>query len=998
MKKIFLTLIFAATTLIAVAQSGSITGRIIDSTTSEAILGAVVEVVNAKDSSSVKVVASGLEGRFSTSGVPSGDYMLRVRYLGYKSPDLQFKVEKGKAELGDVKLVQGIAIETVVKEVEALRTTQNGDTLIYNADAFKVAQDATVEGLLKKMPGVEVSDGEVKAQGETIKKILVDGKEFYGEDVKSAISTLPAEAVKNIEVFNKLSDNAEFTKQDDGESYKAINIVTKINVRKGQYGQFSGLYALGLGAQNKWENYFMGGGYININNNDARISINGMANNMNVRRYNENDLLGAVTASGGSGGVAHTANIGANYSDTWGKKDQVEFSGSYGFNISNTNNERITDRDYFSDSVTQNLYSKLYQVNTSTSRNYNHNLNANIRAKFGQKAQLRVRPSFGYQYNSSAGATTSTYTPTQSVDRLVQEILNSHNNRLSSGWNSGLNVNYNQKITDKPGRALNVNFNGSYSRNNGDGNSLSQTENLPDSVGMDSPLYGDFFKNQDWLQNSYNYSIRGGATYTEPLSKEMSLSVNYEVQYRYSDADKKTYLGEWNPTDSTWTYMVDFDPQYSNTQNSGYLINRIGPGFNYSKSGTNINLRVYYQNAVLSGERQFPQEVHFSPRSFNDVTYSANFRIKIDNTNSVRIRVNSSTSNPSITNLQDVVDISNVQAVSCGNSALKPSYSHNMFTHYIRSNIEKGRTFMIGGGFNITQNSIVNQVIRNSPGYEVKDPITGQPLAKLSSTATFSSPINMDGNWSVNGMISYGMPLSFMKCNLNMSANVSYRQSPTVTGVMTDAATQHVEYTTNISKNLSPGGNITIGSNISENVDFFVGYRANYNHVRNTFNLRNNNDYLSHSAWGNVKVILPLGFTIASDVTYTQNFGLKGSDFDVAYTMWNISIGKKIFRNNRGEVNLFMNDILDQNRSFQRQWNSLYMQNVTNTSIGRYVGISLTYNLRNYGSKEERENMRGNFESLRDGRPEGMPAPPAGMMRGGFGGPPPGGFGGGRPM
>ncbi|MBR5454870.1 MAG: TonB-dependent receptor, partial [Rikenellaceae bacterium] len=692
MKKIFLTLIFAATTLIAAAQSGSITGRIIDATTSEAILGAVVEVVTAKDSSSVKVVASGLEGRFSTSGVPSGEYMLRVRYLGYKSPDLRFKVEKGKAELGDVKVTPGISIETVVKEVEALRTTQNGDTLIYNADAFKVTKDATVEGLLKKMPGVEVSGGEVKAQGETIKKILVDGKEFYGEDVKSAISTLPAEAVKNIEVFDKLSDNAEFTKQDDGESYKAINIVTKINVRKGQYGQFSGLYGLGLGKQNKWENYFMGGGYLNINNNDARVSINAMANNMNVRRYNENDLLGAVAASGGSGGVAHTGNIGVNYNDTWGKKDEVQFSGSYGFNISNTTNERITDRDYFADSVTQNLYSKLYQVGATSSRNYNHNLNANIKAKIGEVAQLRVRPSFSYQYNASASQTTSTYTPTKSLDQLVQEVLNSHSNRLSSGWSSGLNVNYNHKISDKPGRALNANFNGSYSRNNGDGNSLSQTTNLPDSVGMASPLYGNYFKNQEWLQDSYSYNIRGGLTYTEPLTKEMSLSVNYEVQYRYSDADKKTYLGEWNPADSTWIYSVEFDPEYSNTQNSGYLINRIGPGFNYSKSGTNINLRVYYQNAVLSGERQFPQEVHFSPRAFNDVTYSANFRIKINNTNNVRIRINSSTNNPSINNLQDVVDISNVQAVSSGNSALKPSYSHNMFAHYIRSNIEKGRT------------------------------------------------------------------------------------------------------------------------------------------------------------------------------------------------------------------------------------------------------------------------------------------------------------------
>ncbi len=983
---------FALSAVVATAQSGSVKGRIVADTSGEAILGAVVEIVTAKDSTSVKAMATTENGAFSSSGIAVGDYVLKVRYLGYQSPDLAFKIARGKNDLGDIRLKEGIAIQTVVKEVEALRTTQNGDTLIYNADAYKVTADATVEGLLKKMPGVEVSDGEVKAQGETIKKVLVDGKEFYGEDVKSAISTLPAEAVKNIEVFNKLSDNAEFTKQDDGESYKAINIVTKINVRKGQYGQFSGLYGLGLGQQNRWENYFMGGGYININNNDARVSINAMANNMNVRRYNENDLLGAVAASGGSGGVTHAANLGVNYNDTWGKKDEVSFSGYYGFNISNTTNERIVDRDYFSDSVTQNLYSKLYQLSSSKMRNYNHNLGANIRVKFGETAQLRVRPSFGYQYNSSASASTSTYTPTQSIDQLVQEILRSHSNRLSSGWNTGLNATYNQKIGQKPGRALTFNVNGSYSKNNGDGNSLSQTSNLPDSVGMSSPLYGNYFKNQNWFQNSYDYSLRGGVTYTEPLSKVTSLSLNYEVQYRYSDADRRTFLGEWNPADSTWIYSVNFDPEYSNTQNSGYLMNRVGPGFNFSKDGTNINFKVFYQNAILTGIRKYPQAVNFGRRSFNDVTYSANFRIKIDNTNNIRIRIHSSTVNPSITNLQDVVDITNVQAVSCGNSALKPSYSHDMFAHYIRSNLEKGRTFMIGAGFNITQNSIVNRVIRNSPGYVVYDPVSKQPLTTLSSTATFSSPINMDGNWSVNGMISYGLPLSFMKCNLNLSANIGYRQSPTVTGVMTgldEQGHQNVEWTTNISKNLSPGASINIGSNISENVDFTVGYRANYNHVRNTFNLRNNNDYLSHSAWGNIKVVLPLGFTIASNVSYTQNFGLKGSNFDVAYTMWNVSVGKKIFRNNRGEVNLFVNDILDQNRSFQRQWTSLYMQNITNTSIGRYIGISLTYNLRNYGSRDERRSSQ-NIESLRDGnRPSG---PPPGAMRGGMGGPPSGGY------
>ncbi|MBE6209440.1 MAG: hypothetical protein E7128_04300 [Rikenellaceae bacterium] len=983
MRKLVLSFIFVLSSSILSAQTGSVVGRIIDSATNEAILGAVVEFLTAKDSTSVKAVASGNEGAFSSSGIKAGDYILRVRYLGYESPDLAIKVGRGKTDLGDVKLKAGIAIETVVKEVEALRTTQNGDTLIYNADAYKVAADATVEGLLKKMPGVEVSGGEVKAQGESIKKVLVDGKEFYGENVSSAISTLPADAVKSIEVFDKMSDNAEFTKMDDGEGYKAINIVTKVNVRKGQYGQFSGLYGLGLGVQNRLESYAMLGGYINIHNNDARIGINTMVNNMNLSRFTENDLLGAIAASGGSGGIRHVGNFGLNYNDTWGKKDNISFSGNYGFNISNSRNEQITERDYFSDSITQNLYSRLDKIATSNMLNYNHNFSANIKAKW-DKVQLRIRPSFSYQYNTSQGASTTTYTPTNSIDDLAKEILQSHSNRLNDGWNAGLDINYNQKITDKPGRALTISLGGYYSKNNGDGYSLSQTKNLPDSIGMNSSEYGDFFKNQKWLQNSYNYNLRGTVTYSEPLTNAMQLSLNYEVNYRYSDADRRTYLGEWNPSDSTWLYSVNFSPEYSNTQNSGYLINRVGPGYNYSKDGTRLNVRVFYQNAILTGQRQFPQAMNLGSRSFNNVTYSANFRYKIDKQNSFRIRLNSSTVNPSITNLQDVVNLSNVQAISRGNANLQPEYTHVAYIHYIRSNIEKGRTFMIGGGASLSQNSIVNRVIRNSPGYVVTDPVTGAPLTTLTSTASFSMPINMNGKWNVHGMVNFGMPLSFMKCNLNIGANIGYEQSPTVTGVL--QSNGEVQYTKNISKRLSPGGMLTIGSNISENVDFSVGYRVNYNNVRNTFNLANNNDYLAHSAWGNVKVVLPLGFTIASDVSYTQNFGLSGSDFNVAYTLWNFSIGKKLFRNNRGEINLFVNDILDQNRSFQRRWSALYLENVTNTSIGRYVGISMTYNLRNYGGKMKGPKDVPNFESLRDG---GGRAPM---------GPPPGGFGGRRPM
>ncbi|UKI39422.1 MAG: hypothetical protein L6V35_00285 [Alistipes putredinis] len=219
----------------------------------------------------------------------------------------------------------------MVKEAQALRTSQNGDTIIYNADAFKVTKDAEVESLLAKMPGVKVEDGKVEAQGEEVKKILVDGREFFGDDVSTAIKTLPAEAVKSVEVFDKLSDNAEFTGMDDGEGYKAINIVTHDNMRKGTFGKVYG----GVGYEpKKGESdklYGIAGGNVSFFNNTAKWTVMALANNLNQQNFSFDDILGVAGSDRGAmvrptAGIAHAAALKINLVDTWGKKKRTSSS------------------------------------------------------------------------------------------------------------------------------------------------------------------------------------------------------------------------------------------------------------------------------------------------------------------------------------------------------------------------------------------------------------------------------------------------------------------------------------------------------------------------------------------------------------------------------------------------------------------------------------------------------------------------------------------------
>ena len=236
-----------------------------------------------------------------------------------------------------------------------MRASQKGDTLSYNAGAFKVASDADVEGLLKKMPGITVSNGTVEAQGEEVKKVFVDGKEFFGEDVTTAIQSLPAEAVDRIEVYNKLSDNAEFSGMDDGEGYKAINIVTHRNMRQGQFGKMYAGYGYDFESGTETRSKYLAGGNVNIFSGDSRLSVIGLFNNVNQQNFSFEDILGVTGNTGGGRGVGQymmrpqsgvaTVNaIGLNYSDTWGKRDQVTFQGSYFFNDTRTKNLSTRER------------------------------------------------------------------------------------------------------------------------------------------------------------------------------------------------------------------------------------------------------------------------------------------------------------------------------------------------------------------------------------------------------------------------------------------------------------------------------------------------------------------------------------------------------------------------------------------------------------------------------------------------------------------------------
>ena len=408
-------------------------------------------------------------------------------------------------------------------------------------------------------------------------------------------------------------------------------------------------------------------------------------------------------------------------------------------------------------------------------------------------------------------------------------------------------------------------------------------------------------------------------------------------------------------------------PGLSSSYESNYLTQRVGPGFRYSKDRNTFVANVFYQRSSLDGQVLQSENPDNIRHTYNDVTYFMMGQLMINRENSLRLFVSSYTDNPSVTQLQGIYDLSNAQNISSGNPELNPSYNHSVNFHYVNSNVEKGRTFMWMFSMNAATDYITSNV-----QYNGTTNIDGQPYSYLQ----YTRPINMDGYWRLRTHLSYGLPVGFLKSNFNVMAGVTYSTTPSqIDGQRNDA------------ENLGYDFRAVLGSNISENVDFTLSWNGTYNIAKNSIltGADAKNRYFNHTAQGNLKVVFPLGFTLTASAAYTQYTGFT-NNYNDDYLLCNAYIGKKVFRNKRGEIMFGVNDIFNQNKAFVRSTGSGWTQNATNSVVGRYYMLQFSYNLRRFGKKGSR--------NIKDY--EGMDTSTGGSRRMGPGGPPPGGFGGPR--
>ena len=915
--------IFSLGAVVVKSQDISLKGIVGDKGDKSAIAGATVKLVSARDSSQVKLVVSDKNGNFVFNNLNASGYRLYISFTGYEKVEqrvnlqasnitpLNFSLAKVATDLGDV---------TVVAKAASAR--QKGDTTEYSAGQFKVNPDATAEDMIKKLPGVTVGrDGTVTAMGEQVRKVTVDGRDFFGDDATAALKNLPASVIDKIQVFDRLSDQAQLTGFDDGNSVKTVNIVTKSGIKNGQFGR---IYA-GAGTDSRYS----AGGNVSFFKGDRRLSLVGNFNNINMQNFASQDLLGVTSSSNSSGGnrggggrggmggggadnfnvgqangISKTNALGINFSNVYNKK--LTISGSYFFNNSRNNNEGVNNKETFQ--PTKNLFS--LENSASSSVNTNHRLNARLEYKIDSANSIFIIPSISFQNNnSSSTSNTQNYFATNDSTGVSQN----KNSADRNGYNIRNTIMYRHSFA-KRGRSFSLSFNTAWSKN--DGETMTDINNRIYDSGSVRTILSNRFRDS----KTDGTNIGGNIAFTEPIGKKGQLQIDYSSGVQKNKANQQTF----NYDGQKYTL---FDAKLSNVFDNTVVTNNAGINYRLGQSrDEQLSFGVNFQHAKMESRRTFPT-VTSVDKSFFNVLPNLMWRKKLSANVNVRVFYRASTNFPSISQLQDVVSDTNSLFVNSGNPDLQQSYTHFLSGRYTYTNSKTSKSFFANIFLQTASDYISNA------SYSVKNDSVVNNVTVFKNTQ-FSKPVNLNGYKSLRTFFTYSMPLKFIKTTMSVSAGFSYSKLPGL-----------VNYQKIFTNNYAYNGGLALASNISEYVDFNLSYNANLNTSKTNTKTNTNTNFLNQAIGGQINLLSKKGWFLQNDVSGNIYSG----DLDQRFWLWNAAIGKKFLNNKAAELKLSVFDLLKQNQSITRTVTERDITDVQTQVLRQYFMLTFTYSLKNFG-------------------------------------------------
>lgn len=916
------------------AQTFSVSGNLIDEN-KQAAIGSSVLLLKT-DSSFVKGTTTDIEGQYKLENISSNNYILKILSLGYKPVFKSIQVTNQDLIIPTIALKQNSTnLKEVTIEAQQALATQNGDTTSFSSKAFKVNKDATAEDLVTKMPGITVVDGKVQAQGEEVKKVLVDGKPFFGDDANAVLKNIPAEVIDKVQVFDKKSDQAQFTGFDDGNASKTINITTKPQFKNGVFGKVYGGYG--------YEDKYKGGATVNIFKGNRRITILAQSNNINEQNFSAEDLVGVMSSGGGGGGrgmrgggggspqnnadnflvgaqngINTTSLFGLNYADKWGKKTDI--TASYFFNWTQNDSKSSLLQQYIIGLNNGLVYN---ENNTTKSDNYNHRINFKIESKLDSMNSIIFQPKISFQNNDGSKSLLG------SNVKEAFTLSNSQNNTSSNlfGYSISSPILYRHSFA-KRGRTFSINLTPTITENKGENRLYTLNDYYRDTI-----IVGDSLNQKAHIAKN-GKTINGNISYTEPLSNTSFLIVNYNANYNDNYSSKRTYdknYIEYNYSDLNSSLTNVFKSQYQSQ--SGSL------GYRFEKKKFNFSLNAAYQWALLSKQQEIPSNYQLS-KTFESVLPSAQLQYKFSPKKNLRINYRTSNNAPSIDQLQDVVNNSNSLQLSTGNPDLKQDFQNNLNMRYSGVNTEKATSFFALLGGNYSANYIGNSTLIANQDTVVYNSIS------LKKGSQITRPVNLDGYYSVRSFINYTFPIKKIKTNLSVNLSGNYTNIPGL-----------INTQTNLAKTATGALGLVFSSNISEKFDFTLSSNSSYSQINNTLQTSSNTTYLSQQSRLKITVNPWKGLVLQSEYTNTYYSGLT-SAFNQSISLWNAGIGYKFLKDKQAELRLTVYDLLNQNNAISRTNTDSYIQDSQTNVLNRYYMLTFTYNFKKYFAKKEE--IKGN--------------------------------------